>query len=27
VQLPALDGWDAGRVRQSLRVRSLFDSY
>jgi len=27
VRLPALDGWDAERVRQSLRVRSLVDSY
>ncbi len=27
VQLPALDGWTVERVRQSLRVRSLVDSF
>jgi len=27
VRLPALDGWTAKRVRESLRVRSLVDSY
>jgi len=27
VRLPTLDGWTADRVRASLRVRSLVDSF